>query len=118
MFFTHQRILLQQREERSAGPEWTDHGWYGVLESAQQANEATGAAHQRASDAVRAAGRRGRVHAPARHTADDPGIIECCKHRLHLLLKYLLTNKYKFSIIFFFFFRIFLVFFFFYFSVY
>lgn len=104
MFFTHQRILLQQREERSAGPEWTDHGWYGVLESAQQANEATGAAHQRASDAVRAAGRRGRVHAPARHTADDPGIIECCKHRLHLLLKYLLTNKYKFSIIFFFFF--------------
>jgi len=45
MFFTHQRILLQQREERSTGPERTDYGWYSVLESAQQANEATGAAH-------------------------------------------------------------------------
>lgn len=100
MFFTHQRVLLQQREKRSAGPERADHGRHGVLESAQQKDEAPGAAHQRAGDAVRAAGRRGRVHAAARHTADDPGTIECCKHRLHLLLKYLLTNKYKYSLLF------------------
>lgn len=106
MFFTHQRVLLQQREKRSAGPERTYHGRYGFLESAQQADETPRAAHQRASDAVREAGRRGRLHAPARHTPDDPGTIECSKHRLHLLLKYTYwqTSINSLFILFFFFF--------------
>lgn len=101
MFFTHQRVLLQQREERSAGPERADDGRYGFLESTQQTDQAPSTTHQRAGDVVRTAGRRRRIHTPARHTPYHSGTIECCKHRLHLLLKYLLANKYKFSIIFF-----------------
>lgn len=108
MFFTHQRVLLQQREERNAGPERrSDHGRHGILEPAQQTVETAGAAHQRTGDVVRAAGDRRRVHAPARHTPDDPGADERCKHRLRLLLKYTkkqkkMANKYIIILYFFF----------------